>query len=155
MSDDEHAYEIARAQHDAAAGYHALDRVKIREKTRRALEAMAYEGLSPTQAADRFGIRRDNFSRVMKRPAVRQAYTALVGAIRDNAAQAAYMRINEMSMNAKSERVRLKANEWIAGVDGIAKVQRVEGRMRHQVIFGGFEYPDLETKDVTPGKAEK
>lgn len=149
IEDEEHA-ALTKAQHDVLAGFSALDGIKLHGNTKNAIEAMAYEGLPLTLAADRFDIRRDNFARVLRRPEVRRAYKQLLATIRDNAAQAAYMRINDMSMNAKSERVRLMANEWIAGVDGISKVQKVEGALRHQVIFGGFEYPDLRAKTVTP-----
>ncbi len=149
MDDTNEHTQLVRAQNDALAGYSALDHVKIHSNTRKAIEAMAYQGLPVSVAADRFGIRRDNFTRVLNRPEVRVAFNQLLAAIRDNAAQAAYMRMNDLAMNAKSERVRLMANEWIAGVDGIAKVQKVEGSIRHQVLFGGFEYvkPSASTSD--------
>lgn len=147
MNDSYEYAQLTQAQNDALAGYGALDRVKLHANTRKAIEAMAFEGLPISVAADRFGIRRDNFARVLNRPEVRKAFNQLLAAIRDNAARAAYMRINDLAMNAKSERVRLMANEWIAGVDGIAKVQKVEGHMRHQVVFGGFEY--VKPKDIT------
>lgn len=150
MSDDEEYEELIQIQRDSLAGFNALDQLKLHSNTKKAIEAMAHEGLPPTLAADRFGIRRDNFARTMKRPDVRQAYNRLVSTIRDNAAQSAYLRINELAKNAKSERVRLMANEWIAGVDGIAKVQRVDARVRHDVVFGGFHYPSLDAERDEP-----
>ncbi len=132
------------------AGFFAVQRTRLHAHSKQALEDMAYEGLTPSQAAQRHNIRPNNFIKAINKPEVRKAYNQLVRAIRDNAAQAAYLRINHMSTTAESEHVRLKANEWVAGVDGISKVQKVEGNMRHSVVFGGFDYPDLEPKDVTP-----
>ena len=60
------------------------------------------------------------------------------------------MRIVELSQSAKSETVRADCNKWLAGVDNIAPVKRVEANYQHKVQFGGFEYPDLEPIDVTP-----
>tara|TARA_R110000851_G_scaffold22626_9_gene67011 strand:- start:73 stop:558 length:486 start_codon:yes stop_codon:yes gene_type:complete len=130
--------------------FDALHNVGLHQKTREAIEAMAYEGLPLPYAAERHDIRPDNLAKAFNKPHVRKAYNQVVKAIRDNAAQAAYMRINHLSLTSKSEQVKLKANEWVAGVDGISKVQKVQGQHHHSHSFGGFDYPDLEAKDITP-----
>lgn len=142
--------DLIAAQAQTNTGLNALEGTGLHEHYRAALYDMAYEGLDTREAAKRQNIRLNNFHAAISRPHVKRAYKQLVAAIRDNAAQAAYLRINHMSKNADSEHVKLKANEWVAGVDGISKVQKVEGNMRHNVVFGGFDYPDLEAKDVTP-----
>lgn len=122
-----------------------------------ALELMAYEGLSPHVAADRLGIRKANLLRAFDTPKVRAVYQELVDHIRQNVGQQAYMRIVELSQTAKSETVRADCNKWLAGVDNIAPVKRVEASHQHKVQFGGF-IVDLSgadedgPRDVTPAE---
>lgn len=120
------------------------------KKTVRALEAMAYEGMSAHLAAQREGIRIDNFNRTFGKPHVRRVYNQVVKTIRDNAAVQAYLRNVSLSQTSQSDHVKADLNKWIAGVDGIAAVKRVEGRMHHQHSFGGFEFDEPEPIDVTP-----
>ncbi len=120
------------------------------KNTVRALEAMAYEGMSSHLAAQREGIRIDNFNRTFSKPHVRRVYNQIVKAIRDNAGAQAYLRNVNLSQTSQSDHVKADLNKWIAGVDGIAAVKRVEGRMHHQHSFGGFDYDEDEPVDVTP-----
>lgn len=124
--------------------------LKLNKKAVSALEAMAYQGLSLHLAADRFGIRRDNLQRSFDRVNVRRAYNQIVDHIRSNAGQDAYLRMVELSQTSKSEHVKADANKWVAGVDGISPVQKVQGQHNLQVTFGGFDYGKPPTKDVTP-----
>lgn len=119
-----------------------------------ALEAMAYEGLSLHLAAKQHKIRTDNFTRTFNNPRVRRVYNQVVKAIRDNAGQQAYVRMVNLSQTSSSDHVKLEANKWIAGVDGIAALKRVEGRMQHTHAFAGFDYPEPDTVDVTPTDAD-
>jgi hypothetical protein len=130
-----------------------FDGLKLSEHYVEALEAMAYEGLSLHLAAKKANIRPDNFSRTFNNPAVRRVYNQLLKSIRDNAGQQAYVRMVNLAQTSSSDHVRLEANKWIAGVDGIAALKRVEGRMQHSHTFGGFEYPEPEPVDVTPDDA--
>lgn len=131
-------------------GYNALSGIGLHTKTREALEDMAHKGLPLPHAAKLHGMRPDSLERSFKKVHVRHAYNQLVKAIRANAAQSAYMRINDLSLNTKSERLKFDASRWVAGVDGISPVTKVEGTMAHSHSFTGFEYPDLKAKDVTP-----
>jgi hypothetical protein len=45
-----------------------------------------------------------------------------------------------MSETAASETVKLDAYKWIAGVDNIAPIKRVEGRMTHTHAFQWFGF---------------
>ena len=111
---------------------------------------MAEEGSPLHEAAKKADITRDAAVKAFKRPFVRMLHNQMVEELKDNAAQKAYLRINDLSVNAESERVRLDANRWVAGVDGISPVRRVDGFHRLYHTFGGFEYPTLDAKDVTP-----
>lgn len=114
--------------------------LKLAARTIRALEDMAYKGIPLTRAADMHGIRRDSLVRSFNTPATRAVYNQIVSSVREGAAVQAYLRNVELSHSATSETVRLEANKWIAGVDGIAALKRVEGRMSHSHTFGGFDF---------------
>ena len=124
--------------------------LRLGGKTVQALEMMANVGVSLAEASKAVGIRKSNLERAFDIPDVRAAYNTLIRHIRDNAAQEAYLRIVELSKNADSEHVRADCNKWLAGVDGIAPVKRVESKYHHKHEFGGFTYDD-ELVDVTPG----
>lgn len=141
---------LTAAQNAHQSGYNALEGTGLHEHTREALELMAHEGLSLPLAAKQKNIRVDNLQRAFNKPKVRAAFNQLVKTIRDNASQMAYLRINHLSQASQSERMTFDAARWVAGVDGLSPVQKVQGTHSHSISFGGFEYPDLEAKDVTP-----
>lgn len=125
-------------------------RVRISDEMRQCIEFMATEGLPAPVAAARAGITRDTAVRNMRKPHVLKLFKQRVREIRDNAAQQAYMRINHTAQTSTSERIKLDANKWIAGVDGVSPVQKVQGQHLHSHTFSGFDYPDLDPVDVTP-----
>jgi hypothetical protein len=113
-----------------------------------ALEHMAYEGVDLREAAQRAGIKHESAIKAMRKPHVKQALNQLIAAIRENAGQAAYLRLNHMSKTASSETVKMEANKWVAGVDGIAALKRVEGKHTVSHTFGGFEYGSRDNPDA-------
>lgn len=123
---------------------------KLRPDTIKALEMMAYEGIDHVLAAQRVGMRSDNLLRVFNAPHIKAIYNQLVAHIRTNAGMQAYVRINRLAQTSESDHVKLEANKWVAGVDGMAPVKRVEGKINHNVEFGGFSYPTI---DVSPDQA--
>jgi len=127
-------------------------RIRISDEMRQCVEIMATEGLPVHLAAERAGIARDTAVRNMRKPHVLQLFNLRVRDVRQNAAQAAYMRIHQLSLHSTNERVKLDASKWLAGVDGVAPVQKVQGFHRHSHTFGGFVYPDLEEVGVTPAE---
>lgn len=123
---------------------------RLHARLKQAIEAMAYEGLSIPFAAQRVGMSVDSLKAAFRKTHVKQSYNQLVRDIRDGAGQEAYMRINHLSQTANSENVKLDANRWIAGVDNIAPIKRVEGRMSHTHVFKGFDFDEPDPKDITP-----
>lgn len=115
-------------------------RGRVSPQMRAVIEIMASEGTDLTTAAQRVGIVKSSAQRAFAKPVCRALYNQWVADIRANAAQAAYLRNVHLSQTAKSEQVKLEANKWVAGVDGIAALRRVEGRMQHQHTFAGFVY---------------
>ena len=115
---------------------------------------MAHEGLPLLHAAERFKVDDSTLYRAMLRPHVKQAFAQVLKAIREGAAQAAYLKINHLAHTADSKRLQFDASRWIAGVDGISPVQKVDARHQHNVQFQGFAYPDIHAKDVTPADSK-
>jgi len=126
-------------------------RVRISDEMRRCVEIMATEGIPLPVAAERAGITRDAAVKNMKKPHILRLLNQRVKEVRDNAAQEAYLRINHMSQTVGNDRLKFDASRWVAGVDGIAPVQKVQGQHHHSHSFQGFEYPDLKTVE---GQAE-
>ncbi|WP_298852228.1 hypothetical protein [uncultured Ruegeria sp.] len=119
-----------------------FDGLRLGKKTVEALEAMAWQGIPLHEAAKTVEMRRGNLERAFNLLPVRQRYNQLTQYIRQNEGQAAIARIGELARSAKSEHVRLEANQWLAGVQGVAPVSRVHGIYQHSHSFGGFEYDD-------------
>tara|TARA_R110002096_G_scaffold316691_1_gene511169 strand:+ start:1082 stop:1438 length:357 start_codon:yes stop_codon:yes gene_type:complete len=105
---------------------------------------MATEGLPLPQAAEQANITRDSAARAIKKKHVINLLKQRLKEVRDNAAQEAYLRINHLARTADNKRLAFDASRWVAGVDGISPVQKVQGQHHHSHSFEGFEYPDLE-----------
>ena len=115
-------------------------RARISPKLATMLEIMAYEGVSLPLAAERAGMAVSSAKKAMAKPHVKTSFNQLVADIRANAGQAAYLRIVRLSEEATSETVRLEAGKWVAGVDGIAALKKVESRHAVSHTFGGFAF---------------
>lgn len=119
-----------------------------------ALELMVTEGLDAEIAAKRVGLRTNNFRRTFNLPQVRTAYIQAVKFLRQGAGQRAFRRIDHLAQTAQSEHVRLEGNKWVAGVEGLAPVKRVEGKFDINHTFGGFDYgEDADHTDTVDSSA--
>lgn len=126
-------------------------RARVSQQMRDTITIMAEEGLDLVAAAKRVGFPRASAIRAFAKPAARALFNQAVSDVRSNAAQLAYLRMNHLSKTANSEQVKADANKWVAGVDGIAALKRVEGRMHHTHAFEGFDYDAaMGAKDVSP-----
>jgi hypothetical protein len=126
-----------------------VKRLRMSAELKTAIEAMAYEGLELPDAAEKAGLQVQSLKAAFRKNHVKQAYNQLVAEIRSGAAIRAFLRVNTLSAKAKSEDVRLRAGQWVAGVGDIAPIRRVEGRHSHHVSFSGFDM-DLSPLDITP-----
>ena len=66
----------------------------------------------------------------------------------------AYARQVELAESANSEDVRLRANQWIAGCDGIAPVAKVAIQAQVSHSFDGIGFAP-RTVDITPEADEQ
>lgn len=126
---------------------------RLTPKMKACLEAMGYEGLSLPLAALRAGMNVESARAAMRKPHMKIALNQLIAEVRQNAAQLAYVKMTNLGTSAVSEHVQMEASKWVAGVDNIAPVRRVEGKFSHDHSFKGFDvgqYGDEEPVDVTP-----
>lgn len=121
---------------------------RLSTKMRSVLEYMLENGCNVTTAARQTGMNIQAAQRAFRQPHVKKAYRSMLNDLRENAAQNAYLRNIKLAEKAESERLRFDANRWVAGVDGISPVTKVQGQHQHSHSFAGFEYGDI--KDVTP-----
>lgn len=123
---------------------------RISDEMRQCITLMATQGLDLYDAAGKAGITRDSAVRNMHKPHILRLLNQMIKDVRDNAAQQAYIRNNHLAKTADNQRLRFDANRWVAGVDGISPVQKVQGQHQLTHSFKGFEYPTLDPIDVTP-----
>lgn len=125
----------------------------VRGKVRAAVLMMAYEGVDNNLAAQRTGVRIDNLNRALARPEVKKALNQYINEVRQNAAQKAYLRNIHLAQTSESDHVKADLNKWVAGVDGISPVRRVEGKHTVSHSFAGFSFDD-QAIDITPDADE-
>ena len=120
----------------------------ISKPIRRAVEAIIWEGLGRAEAAERAGIKEDTLYRALRRPHVLKLMKEEHVKLRQGAPFKAYSRIERMAEQADSEHVKMDANKWIAGVDGLAPVSKldVQANVRHSFV----DYDYSEAVDITP-----
>lgn len=122
---------------------------RISASTRNAIMLMVWEGYTLRDAALAVGMKVDTFRRNMTKKHVKAVYNQEFNRLKSGAAVQAYTRIAARAAGANSETVAQRADEWLAGVEGISPVKKVEGSHSHSVTFGGFAFA-RDTVDVTP-----
>ena len=130
----------------------------ISEKVRRAVSARVREGCSIAAAAEKAGLSRNGFAKALRRPEVqdhlREVQTAFVAEVEANRAfyKAQALEVAaDLMRNARSENVRLRAAEFLAG-DGKAPQVAV-----HVDARGGYEYvpPGARVVDIEEPASER
>lgn len=119
----------------------ALAKTRISPRVRKAIAYMVWDAMDRTAAAERAGITSDNLRKALKQPKVKALMAQEFKELREGAPIEAYANIRELGHTAKSEDVRLRSNQWVAGVDGLAPVTKVQGQMKVSHAFEGFAYP--------------
>ena len=113
-----------------------------------AIRLMVWEGKSRKEAASLSGVNEHSLYCALCKPHVVKWQNEQVLALRRGEVGRAYGRIARMAEDAASEHVKLSANQWIAGVDGLAPVSKVDVNARVQHSFVDYDYADAI--DVTP-----
>ncbi len=115
-------------------------RPQISRKVRDAVRLMVWDGLTRKAAAERAGITDQSLYRAFTLAKVKNLYAQELADLRSNGPARAYINMINLAEQAKSEDVRFRANSWIAGVDGLAPVSKVQGQVQVNHTFGGYSY---------------
>src|SRR5262245_11767588 len=99
-------------------------KTRISTKVREAVRLMVEEGLNRATAAERVGLRDNSLYIALRKPDVCSYRNELMRALRESEASRTISRAAKLADTAESEHVRRDANEWLAGIEGIAPVQR-------------------------------
>ncbi len=129
---------------------------RISSKVRSAVEARVKQGASIAKAAELAGMSKTGFAKALKRPAVQEhmrqvqgAFVAEVEASRAVFKARAFEVALDLMQNAKSETIRARMVEFLAG-DGKAPQVSVHVDARQQ--GAGYEYvpPSAEVVEIEP-----
>jgi hypothetical protein len=113
-------------------------KTRVSAKTRAALTFMVEEGLTRAAAAVRAGITDNWLYSQLRRPEVLALRSQLMEVVRTSEASRTISRAAKLADSAESEHVRLQANSWLAGIDGLSPVQRSENLHLHQGAAPGL-----------------
>lgn len=125
------AHQVAQTRIDKP-----LKKVQISAKVRKAISYIIWEGNKRALAAERAGLSDSALYQAMRLPKVKRLMAEEFKALREGAPFQAYRNILTLGDDAKSEDVKLRANQWVAGVDGLSPVTKVSGSVK---VTHGFE----------------
>jgi transposase-like protein len=107
-------------------------KTRISAKLREAIRLMVEEGMNRSDAAQKVGMKDNSLYVALRRPEVLAVRTRLMKVLRESEASRTISRVARLADTAQSEHVRLGANEFLAGIEGIAPVARGEVVHRHE-----------------------
>lgn len=88
-----------------------------------AIAEMAVFGLTRVAAAEASGMSDSALRKALRKPHVKALYRQCVRDVRSGAYFRAYLNMERLAETADSERVQLKANQWLVGVGGLAPMK--------------------------------
>ncbi len=125
-------------------------RPKVSARVVVAIQAIVWDGASRRQAGTKARLAPRSMRHAFNLPHVIDALKQEFERRRTGEPFRAYARQVELAESATSEDVRLRANQWIAGCDGLAPVAKVAIQAQVSHTFDGIGFAP-RTVDVTPG----
>ncbi len=132
--------------------------VRISRKVRDACRFMVYEGLKRRDAAERVGLTDNALYIAFRKPEVLALQQEMMADLRQSAAARSIARVDRLADEADSEHVRLQANTFLLGIEGVRPAERHVHDHTHRIVPGYVldpSGPDLQRpehlRDVTPG----
>lgn len=101
-------------------------KARISANVKAAIGLMVNEGRSRADAAKACGITDDWLYRALERPECRSYRNHLMQVLRESEASRTIFRAAKLADGAESEHVKLQANSWLAGLEGISPVSKSE-----------------------------
>lgn len=111
---------------------------RINAKTREAVRLMVEEAISRPEAAQIAGLTDQGLANALRKPTVIAYRTRLFEALRTSEAARTVGRAAKLADKAESEHVRLQANTWLAGIEGISPVVKSESTSTHRHLHAGL-----------------
>lgn len=114
-------------------------KTRISARVREAIRLMVETGLKRPDAAQAVGLQDNSLYIAMRKPEVLAWRAECMQILRTSAASRMVAKAVELADDAKSESVKLDAIKWVAGLEGIAPVQRTENIHHLNVQVPGLE----------------
>jgi hypothetical protein len=124
------------AEHVTPHGAPPKQRVSARVRV--AIEKMVDHALTRTEAAQLAGLTDHALYCALRKPHVQAYRYERMEVLRSSEASRTISRAVKLADTAESEHVRNDANKWLAGIDGIAPVQRSENVHLHHSAAPGL-----------------
>lgn len=113
-------------------------KTRITAKVREAIRLMVEHSLNRPKAAEQAGLKDNSLYVALRRPEVCAFRSELMRVLRESEASRTISRVATLADTAQSEHVRLGANEFLAGIEGIAPVARSENVHIHAHLIPGL-----------------
>ncbi|MEO6022488.1 MAG: hypothetical protein ABIP64_05115 [Burkholderiales bacterium] len=130
-------------------------KVRVSAKVRIAIEKMVDNGLNRAEAAKVSGLTDHALYCALRKPHVLAYRSDRLEVLRSSEASRTIARAADLADNAQSEHVRLQANEWLGGLDGVSPVQKSETIHHHRnvtpglvIVMGGWQAPDSQDQVI-------
>jgi hypothetical protein len=143
------------------ATHYTVPKGRITAKVRLAVRLMVEQARKRADAAQEAGITDDALYRALQRPDVIAYRTKLFEVLRTSEASRTIARAAKLADDAESEHVKLQANTWLAGIEGISPVTKTENTSTHRhlvaglVIVRGPEIGPIEPARMIDGHAHE
>ncbi len=108
---------------------------------------MAFEGLERKKAAEKAGLKDDSLYVALRRPEVKALLNEFVADLRKSAAARSIARVDRLADESGSDHVRLEANKFLLGIEGVRPVERHQHDHTVKVVPGyvlDMSGPDLQ-----------
>lgn len=99
---------------------------------------MVFEGLSRPKAAEKAGIADHTLYLAMRKPSVLAYMNSQQGVLRTSAAARSIARIDILADDSTSDHVKLNANQFLLGIEGVSVTQRSESVNVHKHLMPGL-----------------
>lgn len=129
------ARETVTIQHEAAK---RPREARISKRVRVAIDAMVFEGLKRADAAEKAGITDNALYIALRKPDVLAYLNTQQGVLRTSARARSIARIDNLADTSDSDHVKLDANKYLLGIEGVSVVQKSESVSIHKHLLPGL-----------------
>lgn len=129
------ALETVTVQHERAT---APRQVRISARVKVAIDRMVHDAQKRPEAAKTAGLTDDALRKAMHKPEVLAYLNAQQGVLRTSARARSIARVDNLADDSESDHVKLEANKFLLGIEGITAAQRIESTHIHKGSVPGL-----------------